>query len=157
MRLLQKKLLQFVKVDNEQYINIYMIITHHCISKLFLNLHTIIYVTRKSYIQKLYLRDSILYISVRALRCTVRAIAFFYSNPKRENTKTRKHGVDNYRVFIIVFSHLRHRTFVFSSSFFRVFLRFCLLEFSSFLTFVFSCFSVLNLLYKMRDGPDGIP
>ena len=44
--------------------------------------------------------------------------------------------VDNYRVFVIVFSQLRHRTFLFSPFRLRVFV------------FVLSCFCVLRLLNK---------
>ena len=96
------------------------------------------------------------------VRCSVRTIAFVISNlntrnHESTNTKTRKYKHENtkvrrrktartktrntfkliyYRVFAIVFSHLRHRTLVFSSSYFRIFV------------IVLSFFRVFRLLNK---------
>ena len=50
-----------------------------------------------------------------SLRCPVRAIAFFISKtPRRKLENTKAKTRNTFKSIIIEFSHLRHRTFVFS-------------------------------------------
>ena len=116
---------------------------------------------------------------IACVRCSVRAIAFFFSNHntqthevrrrKNEDTKTRrrKHekktrntsgrqlSIFHLCVFASSSSYFRPRTFVFSSPYFRhrtfVFSRFPPRIF----TFVLSCFRVLRLLIKTQWSCNG--